>query len=134
NKAKENDQFVQLPRDVLDIICKALDFEDLLSFSGICKNWRTFHKTNFLLSQEPLLVRMMIHNGRESYSFISIPNEKVYDLNMMSFFQRPDFTYVRVSSRYFIMARENNSVMLFNPFTRIKKESLFDRLVNHELR
>ncbi|XP_058734354.1 F-box protein At3g56470-like [Vicia villosa] len=121
NKAKENGEFVQLPWDMLDIICKALDFEDLLSFSGVCKSWRTFHKTNFLSSQEPLLVRFMIRNGSESYSFISIPNEKVYDLKMMTSFPRPKFTYVRVSSGYFIMACENNSFMLFNSFTRIKK-------------
>ncbi|XP_058732603.1 uncharacterized protein LOC131604132 [Vicia villosa] len=119
---EDNGQLAQLPWDVLDIICKALDFDDLFSFSGVCMNWRTFHKSTFLSSKEPLLVRFTINNriSADSHSFISIPNQKVYNLNMMSYFQYPNCVYVRVSSGYFIFAHKNNSFMLFNPFTRKK--------------
>ncbi|XP_058762410.1 uncharacterized protein LOC131635782 isoform X2 [Vicia villosa] len=109
-----------LPWDVLDIICKKLDFDDLFSFSGVCKSWRTFHKSNFLSSQEPLLVHIT-GNCTHSYSFISIPNQKVYDLTMMSSFQPPDCVYVRVSSGYFILAHKNNSFLLLNQFTLEKR-------------
>ncbi|CAK8574707.1 unnamed protein product [Lathyrus sativus] len=122
NKLKDNGHPGQvLHWDVLDIICKRLDFEDLLSFSGVCKNWRTFHKSNFFLS-EPLLVRMTgsYDIGADSYSFISMPNQKVYDLKMMSSFQSPTYLYVRVSSGYFIFSHKSNSFVLFNPFKRKK--------------
>ncbi|XP_058734559.1 uncharacterized protein LOC131606327 [Vicia villosa] len=118
-KKEDNGELCQLPWDVLDVICKTLDFDDLFSFSGVCKNWRTFHKSYFLSSQEPLLVRMNGYHS-ESYSFISIPNKKEYDLKMVSCFQLPKCIYVRVSSGYFIFAHENNSFLLFNPFTRKK--------------
>ncbi|XP_058730014.1 uncharacterized protein LOC131602050 [Vicia villosa] len=128
----------QLPWDVLDTICKTLDFEDLFSFSGVCKNWRTFHKSNFVSSQEPLLVRMMsttytTGNCPHSYSFISIPNQKVYYLKTMRSFQPPNYVFVGVSSQYFILAHKNKSFMLFNPFTRKKmvinaNESMFNNL------
>ncbi|XP_058734421.1 uncharacterized protein LOC131606163 isoform X1 [Vicia villosa] len=115
-KLKDNGQAAQLPWDVLATICKTLDFDELFWFSGVCKNWRTFHKSNFVSSREPLLVHMT-GNCPHSYSFISIPNQKVYDLNMMSSFQPPNCVYVRVSSGYFILAHKNNSFLLFNPFT-----------------
>ncbi|KAL5073406.1 hypothetical protein RYX36_012390 [Vicia faba] len=113
----DNGELAQLPWDVLDIICEKLDFDDLFSFPGVCKNWWTFHKSNFLSSQEPLLVRFTGYHTH-SYSFISIHNKKVYDLNMMNCFQQPKCVYVGVSSGFFIFARENNSFLLFNPFTR----------------
>ncbi|XP_058734471.1 uncharacterized protein LOC131606225 [Vicia villosa] len=113
----------ELPWDALVIICKTLDFEDLFQFSGVCKSWRTFHKSNILSSKEPLLVRILFRGTTSiSYSFITIPNQKVYDLKIMSSFPPTKFTYVRASSRYFIMVNNNNnSFLLFNPFTRIKR-------------
>ncbi|XP_058734422.1 uncharacterized protein LOC131606163 isoform X2 [Vicia villosa] len=59
-KLKDNGQAAQLPWDVLATICKTLDFDELFWFSGVCKNWRTFHKSNFVSSREPLLVHMTV--------------------------------------------------------------------------
>jgi len=106
--------------DVLDIISETLDFDDHFQFASVCKNWRAFHKIdwrNFLSSQKPLLLQ--IHRNI-SYSFINIPDQKVYCLKMEYSFLRW-YKYVTSSGRYFIMAHyRNNSLMLINPFTRIK--------------
>ncbi|CAJ2670901.1 unnamed protein product [Trifolium pratense] len=58
-KKKKVEENRELPWDVLDNICKTLDFHDLFQFAGVCKNWRAFHKiywTNFIAYQEPLLL------------------------------------------------------------------------------
>jgi hypothetical protein len=108
--------------DVLDIISKTLDFDDHFQFGGVCKNWRAFHQIywrNFLASQEPLLLQIA-YDRKTSYSFITIPDQKVYCLKRMEYFL--GYTHVASSSGYFIMANyHNNSLMLVNPFTRKKK-------------
>lgn len=117
-KVEENRDF---PWDVLDIISKTLDFDDLFQFAGVCKNWRAFRKIywrNFLASQEPLILQIS-YDGYGSISLSSIPEQKVYCLKMMEYFFR--YTYVTFCSGYFIMAGDNNSFMLINPFTRINK-------------
>jgi len=117
-KVEEN---CELPLDVFDLIYKTLDFDDLIQLAGVCKNWRAFHKIywrDFLASQEPLLLQVSYH-GNESYSFIRMSDQKIYCLKMMKYFEYR--TYVTSSSGYFIMVGDNNSFMLFNPFTRIKK-------------
>jgi hypothetical protein len=112
----------EVPWDVLDIISKTLDFDDLFQFSGVCKNWRAFQKIywrNFLTSQGPLLLQVS-YLGKESFSIISIPDQKTYCLKVMEHVF--DYTYVTSSSRYFITTEDNNnSFLLINPFTRIKK-------------
>jgi len=55
-KAAKNCQ--QLPWDLLDIISRMIDFDDLFQFGSVCKNWRKFHKIywrDFMAFQEPLL-------------------------------------------------------------------------------
>jgi len=111
----------ELPWDVLDIISKTLDFNDHFQFAGVCKNWRAFHKIysrNFLASQEPLLLQISCQ-PKGSFSFICIPDQKVYCSEMGKYFFCS--AYITISSRYFIMAGYDNSFMLMNPFTRIKK-------------
>jgi hypothetical protein len=110
-----------LPWDVLDIIAKKLDFDDLFNFAGVCKNWRAFHKTNWrnFTSQEPLLLESSYDCGR-SYTLSSISEQKVYCLKIKKCFIS---SYYRVtsSSGYIIMTGDNNSFLLINPFTRINK-------------
>jgi len=112
----------ELPWDVFDIISKTLDLDDHFQFAGVCKNWRAFHKIysrNFMASQEPLLLQISCQ-PKGSFSFVSIPDQKVYCSKMGKYFFRS--AYVTISSGYFIMAGYNdNSFMLMNPFTRIKK-------------
>jgi hypothetical protein len=119
-KVNEN---CELPWDVLDIICKRLDFDDLFNFAGVCKNWRAFHKMywrNFLTSQEPLLLisSHQANTGKQSYALTSISDQKVYCLEMKCFIYS---SYVTFSSGYFIMVGYDNSFILVNPFTRIHK-------------
>jgi hypothetical protein len=117
-KVEENRE---LPWDVLDIISKTLDLDDHFQFAGVCKNWRAFHKIywrNFLASQEPLLLQVS-HFGRGSFSFINIPDQKVYCLNTLECSLDP--YYVTSSSGYFITVDSNKSFVLIDPFTRIKK-------------
>lgn len=52
-KAMKVAENCELPWNVLDIISKALDFDDLFRFSGVCKNWRAFYWRNLLASEEP---------------------------------------------------------------------------------
>jgi hypothetical protein len=123
-KVEEN---FDLSWDVLDIISEKLDFDDLFHFSGVCKSWRVSHKIywrNFLASQTPLLIQIWYHNRqRPSYSFRSLPDNKVYWWKMMDGKYFLKFDYCMSSSGYFIMLgrRANHSIMLINPFTRIKK-------------
>jgi hypothetical protein len=123
-KVEEN---CELPWDVLDIISKTLDFDSHFQFAGVCKSWRGFHKIywrNFLASQEPLLLQFSTDGegyGRGSFSFISIPDQKVYCSEMLKYFLHDYSIYVTSSSGYFIFARKNKSFMVINPFTRIKK-------------
>ncbi|CAJ2630428.1 unnamed protein product [Trifolium pratense] len=111
----------ELPWDVLNIISKTLDFDNHFQFAAVCKNWRAFHKiywTNFLASQQPLLVQLSFHN-KGSFCFVTIPAQKVYCSTMANFLFHSVF--VTSSSGYFIMASSNNSFSLIDPFTRIKK-------------
>jgi len=108
----------ELPWDVLDIISKTLDFDDLFQFAVVCKNWRAFYWRNLLVSQEPLLLQVSYTHHEESYSFVSLPDQKIYFLKTMNFIS---YFYVTSSSGYFIMAGFCNSFLLINPFTRIKK-------------
>jgi len=111
----------KLPWDVLDIIFKILDFDDLFQFTGVCKNWRAFHKIywkNFLTFHEPLLVKKSSH-VMKSFSFINIANQKVYHSKMINYFWH--YAYSGSSSGYLIMTGNNNSFLLMNPFTRRKK-------------
>jgi hypothetical protein len=119
---KKIEEKCELPWDMLDIISKTLDFDDLFQFSGVCKNWRAFHKIylrNFLACEEPLLLQILCH-GNELFSFISIPDQKVYSLKILKNFSW--LSYVMFSSGYFIMTKSNYSFMLINPFTRIIKK------------
>jgi hypothetical protein len=75
-------------------------------------NWR-----NFLAFQEPLLVQKSSHINK-SFSFISIPNQRVYQSQMINYFWH--FAYSGSSSGYLIMTGNNNSFLLMNPFTRRK--------------
>jgi hypothetical protein len=110
----------ELPWDVLNIISKTLDFDDLFQIACVCKNWGTFHKMywrNFLAFQEPLLVQKSSHI-QKSFSFISIPKQTVYHSKMINYFWH--FAYYGSSSGYSIMTGNNNSFLLMNPFTRRK--------------
>jgi hypothetical protein len=85
-KKMKIEEYDELPWDLLDIICKTLDFDDLFQFSGVCKSWRAFHKiywTTFLASQEPLLLQNAIFCDNRLFSFISIPGQKVNYSKMM---------------------------------------------------
>ncbi|XP_058753026.1 uncharacterized protein LOC131626215 [Vicia villosa] len=108
----------QLPWDLLDVISQKLDFDDLLRFACVCTNWRDFHKSNFMASQEPLLVEFSPTQGPSSFSILT--NQKVYPLDKMMTHSNSTM-YVTYSSGYFITVQSNNSFMLFNPFTRIGK-------------
>ncbi|XP_004501774.1 uncharacterized protein [Cicer arietinum] len=115
---KVADNLCQLPWDVLDIISRKLDFDDLFQFSGVCKNWWEFHKTywrDFLVSQEPLIVRNSYYI-RKCYTFISIPHQKVYHSKKMN--DLKNFLYFGSSSGYLIMTENNHSFVLMNPFIR----------------
>lgn len=126
-KVKTEEILCQLPWDALDVISQKLDFDDLFQFSGVCANWRAFHKFNFMASQEPLLVEILSFPYiNEPHSFSSLTNKKVYDLTktvkkMMTHSKLPFPMYITYSSGYFILAQKNNSFILINPFTRIKK-------------
>ncbi|XP_058734456.1 uncharacterized protein LOC131606210 [Vicia villosa] len=121
----------QLSFDVLDVISRKLDFDDLFQFSRVCTNWRVFHKSidksNFLTSQEPLLVEFLNSPLKVPYSFTSLPKQKVYPLNKMminilSYSDDSFPIYVACSSGYFILIADNSSLLLINPFTRIKNK------------
>ncbi|CAJ2650133.1 uncharacterized protein LOC123907216 isoform X2 [Trifolium pratense] len=121
NKVEEN---CELPCDVLENISKTLDFDDLFHFSGVCKNWRAFHKiyvTNFLAYHEPLLLQILFDDEqKESFSLISISNQKVYCLKMMDYIVKSH--YLAFFGGYFVkVASFNNKFLLINPFTRTKK-------------
>ncbi|AES68336.2 hypothetical protein MTR_3g006120 [Medicago truncatula] len=107
--------------DMLDVISRDLDFDDLFQFAGVCKNWREFHKIywkKFLALQEPLLIQKSSHD-KKSFSFISIADRKVYHSKTINQFWH--VAYSGCSSGYLIMTGDNNSFLLLNPFTRRKK-------------
>jgi hypothetical protein len=115
----------ELSWDVLDIICKTLDFDDHFQFADVCKSWRAFHKIywrTFLASQEPLLLQNAIFCDNRLFSFISIPGQKVNYSKMMKHFS--NYRYLACCGGYFIMQKYNKNaslLLVINPFTRIKK-------------
>ncbi|KAK2441927.1 F-box/kelch-repeat protein [Trifolium repens] len=122
-KAKKVEENCQLPWDVLENISKTLDFDDLFHFSGVCKNWRAFHKIylkNFLAYHEPLLLQIMYDDKKGSFSLNTISNQKVYCLKMMDCIM--ESYYLTFSGGYFVKVEwYKDSFLLINPFTRIKK-------------
>lgn len=94
---KVADDNSELPRDVLDIISKKLNFDDLFEFAGVCKT---------------------SSYAKRTFSFVSLPDKKVYSSKMDYFW---GFHYTGSSSGYLIMAGLNNTLLLMNPFTRRKK-------------
>lgn len=118
-KKKKVEENCQLPWDLLDIILRNLDFDDLFQFGSVCKNWREFYKIywrNFMASEEPLLVQRCALE--KSFNFFNLPHDKVYHSKMINNYFR--FAYHGSSSGYFIMTRKDNSFILINPFTRRK--------------
>jgi hypothetical protein len=118
----------QLPWDVLDNISKTLDCDDLFHFSGVCKNWRAFHKIylrNFMQYQEPLLLQISHWYYENSFSLISISDQKVYCFKMCLFRSiSMNSMYFTSCGGYFVKWGYHNnkrSFLLINPFTRIKK-------------
>jgi len=111
-----------VPWDLLDVFFRKLDSDDLFEFSGVCKNWREFHKIywrNFSASEEPLLVQRS-SRYEKSFSFFSLPDRKVYNSKVINHFWH--LAYCGSSSGYLIMTTQNNSFMLMNLFTRRKME------------
>ncbi|XP_061353041.1 F-box protein At2g26160-like isoform X2 [Gastrolobium bilobum] len=116
---KTEAEYSELPWDILDIISKKLDFDDLFQFAGVCKNWRTFHKVfwrNFMSSQAPLLVLTSSY-AKKAYFFVSMSEQKVYRSKLDYFW---GLSYAGSSSCYLILAG-TDKLLLMNPFTRTKK-------------
>ncbi|XP_057435484.1 uncharacterized protein LOC130728144 [Lotus japonicus] len=117
---KNND----LPSDVLGIIFRELDFDDLFEFAGVCKSWRIGHKhylSDFMKSQSPFIVETALL-ANEVCSFLSVPDLKIYR-STMQYLSR--LHYVGSSSGYLIMAgfdKQNEYLLLKNPFTRRMKK------------
>ncbi|RHN68291.1 putative F-box domain, WD40/YVTN repeat-like-containing domain-containing protein [Medicago truncatula] len=110
----------QLPWDLLDIISRMLDFDDLFEFGSVSKNWREFYKIywrNFIASQEPLLIQRS-SSFKQSFSFISLPHHKVFHSKMIN--NLFPLAYQGSSSGYLIMTQPDNSFILINPFRRRK--------------
>lgn len=111
----------EVPWDLLDMVSRTLDFDDLFQFAGVCKSWREFHKIYwgiFLAAQEPLLVQKS-SDDKKFFSLISIPDQRVYHSKMIDHFWH--LAYSGCSSGYLIMTSQDNSFVLLNPFTRRKK-------------
>ncbi|XP_061353035.1 F-box protein At2g14290-like isoform X2 [Gastrolobium bilobum] len=118
---KREAEYSQLPWDILDIISKKLEFDDLFQFAGVCKNWRTFRKvywSNFMSSEAPLLVLTSSSYAKKAYFFVSISEQKVYRSKLDYFW---GLSYLGCSSGYIIMAGADTKLLLMNPFTRRKK-------------
>ncbi|XP_058721991.1 uncharacterized protein LOC131593505 [Vicia villosa] len=108
----------EIPWDLLDIISRKLDIDELFGFAGVCKSWREFHKIywrNFMASQEPLLLQKSSYD-KKSFSFMSIHDQRVYHSKTIDRFW--NLAYSGSSSGYLIMTTNNNSFILMNPFTR----------------
>jgi hypothetical protein len=108
----------QLPWDLLEIISRMLDFDDMFQFGSVCKNWREFHKIywrNFITSQEPLLVQRS-SSSKKSFFFFSLHHHKAYQSKMIN--NHFMFACQGSSSGYLIMSGKYKSFILINPFTR----------------
>ncbi|KAI9080591.1 hypothetical protein K1719_037452 [Acacia pycnantha] len=110
----------KLPSDVLNIIAKKLDIDELFSFGEVCKDWRLFFHSdfwrNFMASHGPLIVQKTPH-AKKSCSFFSISEERVYNTTLPFF---SGFSLVGFSSGYTVMAGSENAIKLLNPFSRKK--------------
>ncbi|KAF7825334.1 F-box protein [Senna tora] len=106
-----------LPSDVLNIIAKKLDIDDLFSFGEVSKHWRTCQSIfwhNFLEWQAPLVIQKSAH-AKRSCSFFSIVESRMYN-SFLTYFS--GFAHVESSSGYMIMAGAENILMLINVFKR----------------
>ncbi|XP_027351335.1 uncharacterized protein LOC113862448 [Abrus precatorius] len=114
-------QCSELPLDVLHIITKKLDFDDLFQFAGVCKSWTTVHRNywrNFMASQEPLLIQRSSF-AKRVMNFYSISEERAYSTKLDNFWE---LSYSGFSNGYIIMASVKDELLLMNPFTRRKKQ------------
>jgi hypothetical protein len=83
-KKMKVDKNNQLPWDLLDVIARKLNFDDLFQFGSVCKNWWEFHKfywRNFMASQEPLILQKSL-NFEKSFFFHSVHDQKIYHSNI----------------------------------------------------
>ncbi|XP_057425682.1 uncharacterized protein LOC130719050 [Lotus japonicus] len=103
-----------LPWDVLAIICKKLNFNDIIQLSTVCKDWRSFLEMKF---QSPLIVQRDSFS-KNSLSFMSLPDYRFYSAQMDNFW---GLSYSGSSSGYLIFAGPN-MFLLMNPLTRRGKK------------
>ncbi|KAF7811796.1 F-box protein [Senna tora] len=127
NKKGEN-YAPELPKDVLNIIAKKLDIDDLFSFGEVNKNWRTCQSIswhNFLASQAPLVIQKTTQ-AKRACSFFSIVESRMYN-SLLPFFS--GFSHAGFSSGYRIMASEN-TLMVINVFKRRQIKSTWGYNLN----
>ncbi|KAK7395363.1 hypothetical protein VNO78_15915 [Psophocarpus tetragonolobus] len=110
----------ELSWDMLDIIAKKLDIDNLFQFGAVSKSWRIFHKIywkDFMASQAPLLVQTSF--AMNSYSLYNIREQKI----VLNYCYLERFRYAGYSNGNITMVDvTNNKLLLINPFTRRIKE------------
>ncbi|CAL0304414.1 unnamed protein product [Lupinus luteus] len=119
---KGEDTNTELPSDMLEIIYKKLDFDELFHFGGVCEDWRKVHKDqreNVMKSRAPLVIQTSSY-AKKTYFFFSISKQKMYSTKLANFWR---LSYLGFTSGSVIMeSYHSDKILIMNPFMRRKIE------------
>ncbi|KAE9591966.1 hypothetical protein Lal_00038349 [Lupinus albus] len=119
---KREDKNIELPSDMLEIIYKKLDFDELFQFGGVCEDWRKVHKyqrEKVMKSRAPLVIQTSSY-AKKIYFFFSISQQKIYSTKLANFWR---LSYLGFSSGSVIMENyHSDKILIMNPFIRRKIE------------
>lgn len=115
------DLWSQLPEDLLDITTKRLDLDDLIRFSCVCQNWKSFSTPLLPPNHLPWLVVphpscTTIHN--QTMGFFSFHNpSRIHKVDT------PQTASRRIigscQGGWLITLHENGEIQLFHPFSKV---------------
>ncbi|CAH1416114.1 unnamed protein product [Lactuca virosa] len=108
-----------LSHDVLYLVTIKLGVVDCISFSGVCKSWRSFtlfKKKKFMASKPRMLIWISAYAHEKNYCYLADVEERVFRTSLPHFRGR---TCVRSTCGYLIILwKETKDLCLVNPITR----------------
>ncbi|XP_022899421.1 F-box protein At3g56470-like [Olea europaea var. sylvestris] len=109
--------WVDLPPELLSLITSSLGIIDLLSFRGVCKDWRLAPCTaSAEVESDPSSKPWFILFGETEYCTLYNPNDKIYSIN----FPELKHSTCLASNQGWLLLFQEGSIFFFCPFSQAR--------------